>query len=772
MRLLVLLAALLLVSQTPGRLRNPWIVVDHDLNFWSITKSTQTHDHFPDFPAFDRQNPDQFLKTWHDSICVGEARCNKYDGFLSDWGGDCLYARKNEYFAHDGKNYKEAPFPEGLQYAHIYDPMKFFNCFGYGYCMFIGEVSCNYYTMLGYEARQWSLKWNAHRVCDVYYNDGWHWFDWDEGWWTANASGNTYGLDFATTNTTAYMAAPQRSVYIDSVGWGTFIQGALARPEYLFFGSMRGGGADMSFALRIGEKIERFYNPLDNTYFHPNTDMDMTRTPKACGNSRITYEPTLGDVYADFLDGIYEQSNATLVADGVTLDNGSVTWAIRSPYVIYSSNVSMTSTGSLTTQVSYDLGVTWADYTDSLHAQQRYDYLLKVSGTGKITALKVVTIGQLNPGALPTLRQGTNNCRLYLYDNDETLTLLPDWRTSAGFNKHVVDVSGFTWLGTDNMRNGGKTNSSDSGDYITMELTGPATGSVVSASGYFTINRLRRQENFIPYATNTLDILTGNSMHNLAVTTTAPSPMHTALATMQSTLTEYGFGHWAQAINFERDPISTPGNKGYIQCKGQEIQLTQFRECELYMHYYINHLDQDYLNDLIIKHIYNSNETTIDSVISYVSAEEIASSNGIIDYEVTYPTAFVKDPSHCIVMEVAGGVLLTDLEQNPLVSQIKELGNDKNDGVCVMTNIPNPFNPLTVISFSIKQKKLENMTLAVYDTKGALVKVLTQGLVSSGNMSVSWDGRNMRGADAASGTYMVRLKYGNTFYTHRIVLIR
>ena len=132
----------------------------------------------------------------------------------------------------------------------------------------------------------------------------------------------------------------------------------------------------MSFVLRIGEKMERYYRSQNDSWFHPRTDLPPN-TPTVCGHAILTYEPTLGSAYADYKDGIYEESNATLVSDGVQLNNGYVTWAIRSPYVIYSSEITVNGSG-LTKQVSYDLGKTWVNYSSATQASQRYDYLLKV----------------------------------------------------------------------------------------------------------------------------------------------------------------------------------------------------------------------------------------------------------------------------------------------------------------------------------------------------------------------------------------------------------
>ena len=70
-------------------------------------------------------------------------------------------------------------------------------------------------------------------------------------------------------------------------------------------------------------------------------------------------------------------------------------------------------------------------------------------------------------------------------------------------------------------------------------------------------------------------------------------------------------------------------------------------------------------------------------------------------------------------------------------------------------NSPNPFNPSTTIGFTIKGKKgtMHNVELKVYNIRGALVKTLLEGKVSSGRHSISFSSKEL-----SSGVYFYRLK--------------
>ena len=70
-------------------------------------------------------------------------------------------------------------------------------------------------------------------------------------------------------------------------------------------------------------------------------------------------------------------------------------------------------------------------------------------------------------------------------------------------------------------------------------------------------------------------------------------------------------------------------------------------------------------------------------------------------------------------------------------------------------NAPNPFNPATVVRFSLPDDGAAQLT--VYNLLGQEVAVLTSGLKTAGEHAVRWDGRDLQGRPAASGVYFYRL---------------
>ena len=70
-------------------------------------------------------------------------------------------------------------------------------------------------------------------------------------------------------------------------------------------------------------------------------------------------------------------------------------------------------------------------------------------------------------------------------------------------------------------------------------------------------------------------------------------------------------------------------------------------------------------------------------------------------------------------------------------------------------NIPNPFNPTTVIPYQID--RTEQVRLEVFNEIGQLVRTLHEGPLPTGSYRVVWNGQDNTGAAVAGGTYFYRL---------------
>jgi len=85
-------------------------------------------------------------------------------------------------------------------------------------------------------------------------------------------------------------------------------------------------------------------------------------------------------------------------------------------------------------------------------------------------------------------------------------------------------------------------------------------------------------------------------------------------------------------------------------------------------------------------------------------------------------------------------------------------------------NFPNPFNPKTTISFSLKGSG--QVRLQVYDVQGHLVRTLVNGTRAAGQYRVDWDGRDNSGRAAAAGIYMYRLEAEGLVHQKKMTLLK
>lgn len=83
---------------------------------------------------------------------------------------------------------------------------------------------------------------------------------------------------------------------------------------------------------------------------------------------------------------------------------------------------------------------------------------------------------------------------------------------------------------------------------------------------------------------------------------------------------------------------------------------------------------------------------------------------------------------------------------------------------------PNPFNPYTTITYSLKEPG--SITLTIYNTSGQRVRELVDGYSEGGKHVVMWDSRNNGGAPVSSGVYFAVLANGQRTSVRRMMLVK
>ena len=108
------------------------------------------------------------------------------------------------------------------------------------------------------------------------------------------------------------------------------------------------------------------------------------------------------------------------------------------------------------------------------------------------------------------------------------------------------------------------------------------------------------------------------------------------------------------------------------------------------------------------------------------------------------------------------------------ISYINELNsesiiNNPND-YKLYTAYPNPFNPLTLLSYDLPNDCFVN--IAIYDMMGRKVKTLVNSSQTAGHKSTQWNATNDRNERVSAGLYLYTLQSGDFIQTNKMVLLK
>jgi len=128
--------------------------------------------------------------------------------------------------------------------------------------------------------------------------------------------------------------------------------------------------------------------------------------------------------------------------------------------------------------------------------------------------------------------------------------------------------------------------------------------------------------------------------------------------------------------------------------------------------------------------------------------------------------------------DTLSAILRVVLDQTSACAVVRlnsELVSDLNDPADTgyplrLSNSPNPFNPTTTVAYSLPAA--DEVSLAVYNSRGQLVKTLVSGPATAGAHEVIWNGRDDAGRACASGVYFCRLSTSIAQQTTKMLLLK
>jgi len=128
--------------------------------------------------------------------------------------------------------------------------------------------------------------------------------------------------------------------------------------------------------------------------------------------------------------------------------------------------------------------------------------------------------------------------------------------------------------------------------------------------------------------------------------------------------------------------------------------------------------------------------------------------------------AFVQNLDTKEVLQ-AYKVALIDLPENPVA--IDDPGIPALQ-TALLGNYPNPFNPNTTISYSLKD--FSPVCVEIYNHKGQKVKTLVNEAKEAGTHSATWNGTDENGLSVASGIYYFKMISGKFSSTKKMILMK
>lgn len=104
-------------------------------------------------------------------------------------------------------------------------------------------------------------------------------------------------------------------------------------------------------------------------------------------------------------------------------------------------------------------------------------------------------------------------------------------------------------------------------------------------------------------------------------------------------------------------------------------------------------------------------------------------------------------------------------------TEITDIGREKPQSFRLEQNFPNPFNPNTIISYSLPQ--ISEINLTIYNMLGQKIRSLVEKInQSEGTHTSRWDGRDDAGKQVPSGIYIYRMQAGEFVQSRKLMLLR
>ncbi|MCD4650466.1 MAG: T9SS type A sorting domain-containing protein [Candidatus Cloacimonetes bacterium] len=144
------------------------------------------------------------------------------------------------------------------------------------------------------------------------------------------------------------------------------------------------------------------------------------------------------------------------------------------------------------------------------------------------------------------------------------------------------------------------------------------------------------------------------------------------------------------------------------------------------------------------------------------------------DSSYSFDTDYLSSGNYLLELNVTDNSVISNRDSLTYSWNISvcDLGTEESNIVSVTTRLiscyPNPFNPVTTISFSVKEQ--ETATLEIFNLKGQKIK--SYHAFASGIHEVIWNGKDDKGNKVSSGLFFYRLKSESVQQVRKVLLLK
>ena len=113
---------------------------------------------------------------------------------------------------------------------------------------------------------------------------------------------------------------------------------------------------------------------------------------------------------------------------------------------------------------------------------------------------------------------------------------------------------------------------------------------------------------------------------------------------------------------------------------------------------------------------------------------------------------------------------VVELPATETVLEIDDEYTTVSNKFALLSNYPNPFNPVTSIRYNLDSNS--NVKITVYDLLGNVVNELFQGAQMAGINNVSWNATNNAGESISSGVYIYKIQTDASYKIGRMMFLK